>query len=74
MVKNARGCPYVWPSLASLIQNAANTVSYSQQGEVEMMLFIHEEWVVEIARGITQAFDAYEMRAKASIPPHARAT
>ena len=45
-------CPYVWPGLTSLIQSALNTVSHSQQGEVEMMLFIHAEWLSDIARGV----------------------
>ena len=62
-------CPYVWPGLTSLIQNALNTVSHSQQGEVEMMLFIHAEWLSDIARGVPADFDAYEVRAKASMPP-----
>ena len=46
-------CPYVWPGLTSLIQSALNTVSHSQQGEVEMMLFIHAEWLSAIARGVS---------------------
>ncbi|MDA8582877.1 hypothetical protein N9L68_01565 [bacterium] len=62
-------CPYVWPGLTSLIQSALNTVSSSQQGEVEMMLFIHKEWLADIGRGNPADFDAYEVRAKASMPP-----
>ena len=62
-------CPYVRPGLASLIQSALNTVSSSQQGEVEMMLFIHKEWLADIQRGNPADFDAYEVRAKASMPP-----
>ena len=62
-------CPYVWPGLTSLIQSALNTVSSSQQGEVEMMLFIHKEWLADIQHGKPADFDAYEVRAKASMPP-----
>ena len=62
-------CPYVWPGLTSLIQSALNTVSSSQQGEVEMMLFIHKEWLADIQHGKPAGFDAYEVRAKSSMPP-----
>ena len=34
-----------------------------------MMLFIHAEWLSDIARGVPADSNAYEVRAKASMPP-----
>ena len=35
-------CPYVWPTLADLIQKALNTEAAGGQSEIEVMLMIHK--------------------------------
>ena len=61
--------PFVWPSLPDLIQKALNTDARGQQGEVEIMLSMHEDMDRMLATAGTVDWSKIESNAKASLPP-----
>ena len=45
------GCPKVWPNLPRLVIGALNANAQGMQGEVEMMLFLHQQYVIAAEMG-----------------------
>ena len=62
-------CPFVWPGLPSLAQNALNTDARGQQGEIEIMLYMFELMKQQLQSGNSVNWSHIETTAKQSLPP-----
>ena len=61
-------CEQIWPDLVRLVQSALNTEARTTQGEVEIMLFMHEEAMRAISNGKEPDWKRIEEAAAFSLP------
>ena len=60
--------PFVWPGLLPFVQNALNTDARTGQGEVEMMLYMHQQRAQAIESGLEPNMDIIVANARSSLP------
>ena len=62
-------CPYVWEAIVDVGQKALNTEARGQQGEVEIMLSIHNMFMQDVEDQKAPDWKRYEAMAKKALPP-----